>query len=417
MNKISTKRWARILQAKWLTADRVVAWSAIVFVAELLFFGFLVLWHHNVFIQIDPPASTDFVSFYAAGKLALSGTPALAYDRVAHAAAEAAATAPNMPYQFFFYPPVYLLLCAPLALLPYIAAFLTFQAISLVSWIVVIRRILDARGWIWCVPVLAFPAVFWTLGLGQNAFLSAALFGAVTLLIDTRPIVAGILLGLLCYKPHLALLAPVALAAGWRWRAFLAATISVAVAIGISIAIFGPATWHAYFAALPGSQAVYENGDVDMAGLVTPYGAARVFGASSHLAWVVQGLVTVATIAAVGWIWRRRGAGVAERSMALSAGALLSIPLALIYDFLLLTVAMAWLVRVGRDSGFRSSEKLVLLFCYLLTLINRDLGLHLHISLAPLAPVALMVLSLRRSLSKETPVVSSSNTAQLASLA
>src|ERR1700761_2077185 len=240
----------RLSCAEWLDRGRIVAWGAVLLAVETAFLGFLVLWHHNVFGPIDPPASTDFVSFYAAGKLALTGTPALAYDRAAHAAAAVAATAPNTPYHYFFYPPVYLLLCAPLALLPYLAAFYSFQAFSLAAWLLMMGRVLDARGAAWCLPVLAYPAVFWTLGLGQNAFLTAALLGGMTLLVDRRPIAAGMLLGLLCYKPHLALLAPVVLAAGGHWRTFAAAAATVAVAVGLSLAFFGVETWDAYVGAL-----------------------------------------------------------------------------------------------------------------------------------------------------------------------
>ena len=50
-----------------------------------------------------------------------------------------------------------------------------------------------------------------------------------SLLIDTRPRLAGLLLGLLCYKPHLALLAPVALVAGGHWRTFAAAALGIGV--------------------------------------------------------------------------------------------------------------------------------------------------------------------------------------------
>ena len=102
----------------------------------------------------------------------------------------------------------------------------------------------------WLLPLLAFPAVFWTIGLGQNAFLNAALFGGFTLLLDRRPLSAGMLLGVLCYKPHFGLLAPVALhrrpaVAG----AFAGAAITVAVAGRASVALFGWGTWTAYLTA------------------------------------------------------------------------------------------------------------------------------------------------------------------------
>ena len=264
-------QWLRRLPwADWLNRDRILAWCGILLALEVLFLGFMVLWHHDAFFRIDPPTSTDFVSFYAAGKLALAGTPALAYDQTAHAAAEAAATAAGTRYRFFFYPPVYLLGCAPLALLPYLAGFVLFQAATLAAWLVVMRRILAVRGWAWCLPVLAFPSVFWTLGQGQNSFLTAALLGAMTLLLDRRPAAAGVALGMLCYKPHLALLAPVALAAGGRWRSFAAAAATVGALVGLSVALFGVQTWRDYLTAIAGSQAVYETGRINLAGFVTP---------------------------------------------------------------------------------------------------------------------------------------------------
>src|SRR3954469_25592431 len=98
-----------LARAGWLNRDRIVAWGGILLALEMLFLGFMVLWDHDVFGRIDPPTTTDFVSFYAAGKLVLAGTPALAYNQAAHAAVEVATTAPGIGYQYFFYPPVYLL--------------------------------------------------------------------------------------------------------------------------------------------------------------------------------------------------------------------------------------------------------------------------------------------------------------------
>jgi hypothetical protein len=244
--------------------------------------------------------------------------------------------------------------------------------------------------------MLAYPAVFWTMGIGQNAFLTAALLGAMTLVLDERPIIAGVLLGMLCYKPHLALLAPVALAAGGYWRTFAAAATTVAALVGLSVTLFGLDTWHDYLMVLAGSSAVYETGRVDLAGFVTPYGAARVLGAGADAARVLQGAASLMVAMVVGWIWRR-DPGPAERAAALAAGILLSVSLALIYDLLLLTVAMAWLVRAGRGTGFLPWEKLALFFCFLVPLVARHLGQETHIPLGPLAPAALLAVCVVRT--------------------
>src|ERR1700722_15089493 len=214
-------------QSRWLTRERIIAGGQALLLSELTILVMLALWQHGVITAEVSNTSSDFVSFYAAGKLALAGTPALAYDQAAHFLAEQRFTVEGAPYQYFFYPPGFLLLCAPLALLPYFVAFYVFECATLAAFLLTMRRILGEPGWLWAAPVLAFPAIFWTFGLGQNAFLTAALFGGFTLLLDRRPALAGMLLGLLCYKPHFGLLAPVGLVRGGHWKAFLAAGATV----------------------------------------------------------------------------------------------------------------------------------------------------------------------------------------------
>jgi hypothetical protein len=60
----------------------------------------------------------------------------------------------------------------------------------------------------------SLPAVFINIAHGHNGFLTAALFGGGLLLLERREMLAGILFGLLCYKPQFGVLIPLALAAG-----------------------------------------------------------------------------------------------------------------------------------------------------------------------------------------------------------
>lgn len=177
--------------ASWLRRRYISIFCAILLAIELAGFSFLVAGTHGWIVPLTEPTSTDFVSFYAAGSLADAGTPELAYDQAAHQAAEERATEPGIQYRFFYYPPVFLLLCAGLARLPYLEAFLVFEAASLALYLIVTCRIMQETGWAALAALLAFPAVFWTLGLGQNSFLTAALFGAGLLCIDRRAILAA----------------------------------------------------------------------------------------------------------------------------------------------------------------------------------------------------------------------------------
>jgi hypothetical protein len=76
---------------------------------------------------------------------------------------------------------------------------------------------------------------------------------------------------------------------------------------------------------------------------------------------------------------------------------LLTAPLALMYDLLLLTVSIAWLVRTGTATGFLPWEKLVLFFCFIVPLVSRYLGQATHIPLGPLAPAAVLAVCLVRT--------------------
>lgn len=385
---------AFVRTADWLDSDRIFAWSVVLLIEQVAVLGFLALWQHGAFMEVAAPTSSDFVSFYAAGKLALAGTPTLAYDQAAHFLAEQQAAAGG-DYQYFFYPPIFLMLCSGLALLPYMVAYAVFQIVTLSLFVAAMGAVLRESGWKWIIPLLAFPPVFWTLGLGQNAFLTATLFGTFTLLIDRRPRSAGVMLGLLCYKPHFGLLAPVALLAGQRWQAFLSAAATVAALVGLSGWLFGWDTWAAYLAAFRGSQAVYGSGRIDYAGVVTLFGAARLLGIGTTSAYALQAASALLMAGFVALVWRRQ-ASLPVRAASLLAATLLAVPLALLYDKLLALVAIAWLVREARQSGFHPWEKLLLLATYPLSLLTWAVGTTWHVPLGPLVSCALVLMCLQR---------------------
>jgi alpha-1,2-mannosyltransferase len=382
-------------EARWLTRQRIIAGGQILALIQLTILVMLALWQHGVITNGEAPTSSDFVSFYAAGKLALAGTPTLAYDQAAHFLAEQRFMVSGAPYQFFFYPPVFMLLFAPLASLPYFVAFYGFEVATLAAFVLVMREILREPGWSWLGPLLAFPAIFWTFGLGQNAFLTAALFGGFTLLIDRKPVWAGVLLGLLCYKPHFGLLAPAALLFGGHWRALFAAAGTVAGLAGLSAALFGVETWQAYIEAFANSNAVYASGRIDYAGMETPFGAARLLGFDASVAWFAQAVFTGSMMLLIAWVWRL-GGNRSYRAAALLGATLLAVPVALLYDRLLLLVAIGWLVREGRKNGFLNWEKSMLAAIWPASIATYTIGSLWHVPLGPVITFVVLGLTVRR---------------------
>ncbi len=284
--------------------------------------------------------------------------------------------------------------------MPYLVAFAVFVLATLAVLLWVMRAVVREPPANWLPAVLAFPAVFWTIGLGQNAFLTAALFGAFTLLLEKKPLAAGLVLGCLCYKPHFGLLVPVALLAGREWRAFAGAAVSAVGLTAVSVALFGWLTWATYLTAFFHSDQVYTTGVVDFAGIITPFGAARLLGLDNSAAYAIQILATMFAVVAVALVWRR-GASHNLRCAVLLSATLLAVPLALVYDQLLLLLAGAWLVREAKETGLLNWEGLVFVVVYPVSLITLSVGQNYHLPLGPLTTCAVLVLCLRRAWSSQ----------------
>jgi alpha-1,2-mannosyltransferase len=378
-----------------LDRDRVLTYCRVLLAVEIVVFLFLVAGTHGLIVPLAGPTSTDFVSFYAAGALADAGTAELAYERAAHDLAEQRAAAAGIEYRFFYYPPVFLLLCAALAHLPYLAAFLVFEVATLALCLIVMREILAERGWSATIPVLAFPAAFWTLGLGQNSFLTAALFGAGTLWIDRRPVLAGFCFGAVCYKPHFALLVPVALLAGQHWRAFGAAFGGAATLCLLSLIAFGWQTWQSFLAAAAGSHATYASGRINFGGLVTPFGGVLLAGGTPNAAFMAQAAATLGAGLLVGFVWRR-GLPLPIRAATLAAAILVAVPVALIYDLMLAAVAAAWLVR--DPAGIAGWERVALIALFVLSMIPPSLAEVWRVPGGPIVALGLLALVTARAL-------------------
>jgi alpha-1,2-mannosyltransferase len=384
------------LDRNWLDHRRLAIGAALLLAFELGMFAFLVAGTHGWIVPLDKPTTTDFISFYAAGALANAGTPALAYDHAAHLAAEELVVGAGIGYQYFNYPPVFMLLCAALARLPYLAAFVLFESTTLVLYLFVARRILGERGAAAPIVLLAFPIVFWNFGLGQNAFLTAALFGTATLLIDQRPIPAGLLFGALCYKPQFGLMIPLALAASGQWRAVAAAAASAATLVLLSAAMFGIEAWRAFIETVTASPAMYQSGRILFEGMANVFGAARVLGAEAGLAYALQGIATLGAGIVVVAVWRRR-LSLPTSAAVLAAATVVAAPLALLYDLMLAAIAAAWLARDRNSPAASRWEMVVLAAIYLLLLDGRTLGERWHLPVFPLAAIGVLAIAAARA--------------------
>jgi len=320
------------------------------------------------------PIANDFVDVYAAGRMALDHNGAAAYDWPQHKAAEVRALGHEFPnYYGWHYPPPFLFVAALLALLPYLGAALVWLASTLVAYAATMRSIMRDRTGI--LLALGFPATIWNITAGQNGFLTAALIGGALAALERRPALAGVLLGLLTYKPQFGLLFPLALIADRRW---LTIAVAAATTVGMAAAswlVFGEASWQAFFHWLPiTGERILGEGLADFGRLQSLYGLVRAHGGSEALAFALQGTGSLAAAAGIVWLWQSR-APFDLKAAALAAATLIATPYVYMYDVTVLAVAVAFLLRYGLAQGVTATETyglalggaLILIFPYVKT--------------------------------------------------
>ena len=249
----------------------------------------------------------------------------------------------------------------------------------------------------WLLLALAFPAVLINVGHGQNGFLTAALLAGALIVLDRRPLMAGVLFALLVYKPQYGLMLPVVLAASGRWKCFAAAAAAVALITIATTLTFGASVWHAFLASTEFTRSVVlEQGNTGWYKIQSVFAWARMWGAPVPLAYALQGAATVALAAALARLWRGT-APYPLKAAALCLAAILATPYSFDYDMMVLAPAIAWLAVDGLKRGFAPWEKTALAALWLVPLVARSIA---HLSLVPLGvPVMLaaFVLVLRRA--------------------
>ncbi|MGJ4927031.1 glycosyltransferase family 87 protein [Bradyrhizobium sp. HKCCYLRH3095] len=298
---------------------------------------------------------TDFVNVWAAGKLALQGHPALAWDWDVQRRIELDLLGQDFPGYFaWHYPPPFLFVAALLAQFPYVIAFASWAYASFIPFALVMRAIVGRSFGL--LLAAGFPALFSNTLVGQNGCLTAALVGGTLYLLPVRPVLAGICLGLLTYKPQYGLLFPIVLIASQRWTVFASASITAVLLALVSWLAFGLESWQAFVHWMPAfSQAFLTEGKATWWKLQSLFSMVRYFGGSEALGWTVQWVFTAAVAVVLVIVWRSP-VRYALKAAALAVGLLLTTPYLFMYDMMVQAIAVAWLVRIGLSEGFRRYE-------------------------------------------------------------
>src|ERR1017187_9165110 len=397
----------------WLTRERMRLVALALLAAFVLGAGFLIATSNGPNDPFRRPLGTDFSNVYAAGSYVLEGQPTAPFDPARQFAREQAIFGQATQFYGWHYPPFFLGVAGLLALMPYWLALIAWQGVTLLLYLLAIRAIVSPHPEVtserlWLLLALAFPAVFINLGQAHNGFLTAALIGAALCQRARRPILAGIVIGCLTYKPQFGLLIPLVLIATGRWRVFAAAAVTLAVmALAVTFA-FGVDVWSAFLATGKFTRTVVlEQGGTGWYKIQSVFSWVRLWGGGIALAYALQAAVTLTVVAALTWLWRSPAA-YPLKAAGLLIGSALATPYSLDYDLMLLAPAIAYLALDGFARGFGAYEKTILAALWIVPLVARSVP---QATLIPLAvPVMLLafVLLLRRAM-KEAGVAQASS--------
>ena len=307
-------------------------WHRTVAVGYAIVFVIIAAW--TWWIIYFEQKGSDFLSYWAAAKLAVAGHPALAYDIQAHRAVELSIADPKglLPFP---YPPPFLLVVLPVGLLPYWLGFAGWIAVTAVLYLLVSRGVAPLA------YRMAHPQALANALIGQNGFLTTAIFVGGMRVLERQPLLGGAILGLLVIKPQLGLLLPVALLAAREWRAIGGATASSIGLLLIALLALGTDSYIGFFAILPVFTDAITTSRWPWNELASVFAFARHLGVPQQPAMVLH---TVVALGATALVWRAWSRKSELRVPVLAAGALLVPPYVLTYDALFLMVPMGWLI-------------------------------------------------------------------------
>ena len=388
--------WQGLRSGEWLTLARARGYSLILLALCIVAMAGWIALADGLIDRNGKPIGTDFSNVYAAGDLAWQGRAADAYDPVLQHAAEKAVFGRDVPFFGWHYPPFFLGVAFLVAALPYAWGLSVWLAASFAAYLATIRAILPRKETL--LIATAFPAVFVNIGHGQNGFLTTALLGGALHLLARRPWLAGVLIGLLTYKPQFGVLIPVALVAGGHWRAIGTATATVIALLALSTLMLGAGIWHAFAGSTTFMQTVVlETGGIGWEKIQSIFSAVRMWGGSVPLAYAAQIALAVTLIATLAWLWRS-DAAFELKAAALAVGSLLATPYVLDYDLVVLGLAIAYLARLGLAQGFRSFEISALAAAWIVPLMSRGIAQITAIPLGLSVLLLLYLLIMRRTL-------------------
>ena len=303
---------------------------------------------------------SDYDVFYLVSTMIREGNLYAAYDPQVFLARQ-----PSMPgydgtLLIWSYPPPFDLVVAPLSLVPDWLGYILFMGGTLTAYLLVLRKIAGEN---WHAVLVAFlPLIALILRAGQNSFLIGTLFGLSALLALRKSRWAGVPLGLMAIKPHLAPGVGLWALLDRRWSVVAISLCTVAAVCGLATLAFGTGVWPAALDGIRGTGQALHDGGFILYRMSSVYALAASLGAGPKLALALHGAVALSALVALLSMALTARTGVSGRVF-MAAGIFLSClisPYNYDYDLAMLGIAAAMLSE-GIAARATRAEKVFLM--------------------------------------------------------
>jgi hypothetical protein len=375
--------------------------NKLAFASVVLLLAFIFMFAYYSVLDItseykDPrPAGIDFSIFYSAGRMAILGNAEEIYDIPAHHDVLEKVLERKVPNLLaWFYPPTFLLLIVPFAFLPYRLALTLWLAVTLTLAVYSVLLLIPKQKKI-ALLACGFPGMLMNLRWGQNGFLSTALIGFGLYFLDSKPILAGLMFGLLTYKPQLAVFPIFILLLSKKWRALLWTAVFSLIFILLSCAAFGFGPWAEFAVSFFKSPLGDDWANISS---VQPsfYSFLRLLGLSGPAVFVLVGIVFAAASYAVLRIWRRTD-NFALKGAAMVTAIFLAVPYYLQYDLSVLSIPFVLLSYDLFVHGYKKHEIVLALMLWAMPLVSWTLASYIPVQICPIVLAATMILIFSRA--------------------
>lgn len=329
----------------------------------------------------------DFPQCWSAARFALQGQPELVYDLKKLEEDSRSVFSPNFIGHAWLYPPPAMLMYLPFGTLPYWPSWLLFSTLTALALLTVLRKIVPLQVTLWA--MLASPVFELNYWMGQNGALNAALIGIALLCFYTRPIVVGLCVGAMIYKPHIAPVLGLLLVVERRWLSLLVAALTSALLVVASTYLFGVKMWEAWFTSLNIKDLNFSNGVVYFEKMDSVLGFAKHYDLHSGAAWTLHLLAMLPAVYMTVATWKKPHVPFEIKAAMACFATLLVAPYAYMYDYVITLMGMAFWVKhlLQTPWNLSSYKHVVLLWLYPLWHSMRD-----TFPVLPLSPLLLLYL-------------------------